>query len=166
MRQTDSLSNISDLSGGTVIQSRPRMDVACVLDTQQPEGIEHRKCALDELKQACSLVNANLQMIQFKKLDFGETNVLDTFYNADVVVIDLSVQLQQSALFYHLGVRESFGMKGSILMHNDLQKEQTLRLKVTRERPADRVRELEQFLCRSPAKATHFFPTSSMAAPA
>lgn len=164
VRQTDSMSNISDLSGGTVVQSRPRMDVACVLDTHQPEGIEHRKCALDELKQACSLVNANLQLIQFKKLDFGETNVLDTFYNADVAVMDLSVQLQQSALFYHLGVRESFGMKGSILMHNDLQKEQTLRLKVAQERLTDCVRKLKRFLCRFPARATHFCLTCSTAA--
>lgn len=45
----------------------------------------------------------------------------------------MSIQIQQSALSYHLGVRESFGMKGNILMHNDVLAEQTLRLKVIHE---------------------------------
>lgn len=59
------MSNLSDMSGNTAIQTgRPRMDVACVIDTLQAENLTHRKCALDELRQACSLVNANLQQIQ------------------------------------------------------------------------------------------------------
>uniref|UniRef100_A0A1L8DKG4 mitogen-activated protein kinase kinase kinase n=1 Tax=Nyssomyia neivai TaxID=330878 RepID=A0A1L8DKG4_9DIPT len=133
VRQTDSMSNLSDMSGNTTTpqSNRPRMDVACVIDTHQTENLQHRKCALEEIKQACSLVNANLQYIQFEKLDFGETNILDTFYNADVAVVDLSIQIQQSALSYHLGVRESFGMKENILMYNDTHAESTLRLKIS-----------------------------------
>ncbi|XP_046837882.1 mitogen-activated protein kinase kinase kinase 15 isoform X1 [Vespa crabro] len=128
---TDSIGTQSDVSGHTTVSGRPRMDVACVLDLQQPEHLAQRKRALEEVKQACHLVNANMHHIQFEKLDFGETNVLDTFYNADVAVVDLSIQLQQSALFYHLGVRESFGMKENILLHNDVDTEATIRLKLS-----------------------------------
>lgn len=108
------------------------MEVVCVIDTaNSTENLQHRKCALEEMKQACGLVNANIQRIQFEKLDFGETNVLETFYNADVAMVDFSIQIQQSALSYHLGVRESFGMRENIVTYNDSQAELTLRMKIS-----------------------------------
>lgn len=63
------MSNLSDMSTQTAVPAgggRPRLDVACVIDTGQPEYLQHRRCALEELKLACSLVNANLQHIQVR----------------------------------------------------------------------------------------------------
>lgn len=81
VRQTDSMSNLSDMSGNTAVQTtRPRMDVACVIDTVQPEHLAHRKCAFDELKQACSLTNANFHQIQVNKIRCFFTNLHVYFF--------------------------------------------------------------------------------------
>lgn len=61
---TDSIGTHSDVSGHTTIPGRPKMDVACVLDLQQPEHLAQRKRALEEVRQACNLVNANMHHIQ------------------------------------------------------------------------------------------------------
>jgi mitogen-activated protein kinase kinase kinase 5 len=114
---SDSMSNLSELSGNTAIHQRARMEVVIVIDlTPTTDNFQHRKMAYEDIKLACNTVNANLQLLQFEKIDFGETNSLENFYNSDVALVDLSVMYQQSALSYHLGVRESFGMKNNIVI--------------------------------------------------
>ncbi|XP_072394647.1 mitogen-activated protein kinase kinase kinase 15 isoform X1 [Diabrotica undecimpunctata] len=132
---TDSVGSHSDISGTTVhtgsTMTKSQMDVVCVIDIIQNENILQRKKALEEIKQACLQVGANFNHLQFEKLDFGEANVVSSFYNADVVIIDLSFPAQQSTLFYHLGVRESFNMKQNILVYNDIDPDVTLKLKLS-----------------------------------
>lgn len=49
-------------------------------ETSQPHSPENM--ALQCLKDACDIVGFKLDIIPFGKLDFGETSVLDHFYNA------------------------------------------------------------------------------------
>uniref|UniRef100_A0A1B0FQW7 Protein kinase domain-containing protein n=1 Tax=Glossina morsitans morsitans TaxID=37546 RepID=A0A1B0FQW7_GLOMM len=107
------------------------LTVVGVIDTQIGEHLQDRENALEEIQQAVQSVGANFQRVQFDKLDFGETKKLETFYNADVAIIDLSIQTQQRSLSYHLGVRESFNMKENILIYNDVHSKQTLSLKLS-----------------------------------
>ena len=66
----------------------------------------------------------------FQKLDFGETAVLDIFYNAELAVVDMSLPLQQAPLFYHIGIRQSMGMKHNIVLVFDQDPEMSMSLKV------------------------------------
>jgi mitogen-activated protein kinase kinase kinase 5 len=137
---TDSVGSHSDISGHTLqaangMMTRPHMDVVCVIDICQSGNLAHRKKALDEVNQACVQVGATLNHIQFEKLDFGETNVVSSFYNADMVIVDFSLPVQKSTLSYHLGVRESFNMKHNILIYNDTDAEVTERLKCSTQYP-------------------------------
>ncbi|XP_055614714.1 mitogen-activated protein kinase kinase kinase 15 isoform X2 [Uranotaenia lowii] len=114
-------------AAGSTGSGRPRLDIACVIDTLQASA----NVALEEVKLACTQSGANLQLLEFEKLDFGELNTVDSFYSADVAVVDLSVQTQRSTLSYHLGVRESFEMKENIVIYNDVESEATLRMKLS-----------------------------------
>ncbi|GFY71567.1 hypothetical protein TNIN_459971 [Trichonephila inaurata madagascariensis] len=111
----------------------PKKDVVCVIDLTIPERRSQRLKAYEEIEKACvcQAVGAVFHHVQFEKLDFGEMNVLDLFYNADVAIVDLSILDQQSPLFYRLGVRESFGMKQNILLYNDFDPASTVPLKLS-----------------------------------
>lgn len=68
---TDSVGSHSDLSVHTVqagssggIMTRPHMDVVCVIDICQSGNLNHRKKALEEVRQACLQIGARLNHIQ------------------------------------------------------------------------------------------------------
>ncbi|XP_053396174.1 mitogen-activated protein kinase kinase kinase 5-like isoform X8 [Mercenaria mercenaria] len=93
--------------------------------------LTNRKNALEQIDKACKSIEATLENIQFQKLDFGETQILDTFYNADVVIVDMTIATQQSSLFYHVGVRQSMGMKYNVVIANDTDPELTVSLRLS-----------------------------------
>ena len=86
---------------------------------------------VQDVNQSSSRVGASLENVPFQKLDFGETAILDLFYNADVVIVDMTIATQQSSLFYHIGVRQSMSMKNNIVIANDIDPEGTVSLKVS-----------------------------------
>ncbi|XP_015343554.1 mitogen-activated protein kinase kinase kinase 15 isoform X1 [Marmota marmota marmota] len=85
--------------------------------------------ALQCLLRACEAEGAHLTSVPFGELDFGETAVLDAFYDADVAVVDMSDFSRQPSLFYHLGVRESFDMANNVILYHDTDADTALSLK-------------------------------------
>lgn len=80
-----------------------------------PDTKEGRKAFEALSKAAAELKHTDLERMAFERLDFGETAILDQFYNATVVVTDVTDKSYQATLFYHLGLRESFDMKHNIV---------------------------------------------------
>uniref|UniRef100_A0A669Q064 mitogen-activated protein kinase kinase kinase n=1 Tax=Phasianus colchicus TaxID=9054 RepID=A0A669Q064_PHACC len=85
-----------------------------------------RQCLL----RACEAEGAQLGTVNFGELDFGETAVLDAFYDADVAVVDMSDISKQPSLFYHLGVRESFDMANNVILYHGTDDDTAQSLKV------------------------------------
>jgi len=96
------------------LQSKRKIKVVAVFpDSEGPST------ALMQLAEVCKKLDIELTPIKFENLDFGEYTVLNIFYNADVCVVDMSILSEQPSLFYHIGVRESTGMKDNIVIVED-----------------------------------------------
>ncbi|KAM8725752.1 mitogen-activated protein kinase kinase kinase 5 [Acanthopagrus schlegelii] len=106
------------LSTGKSGKSRP-VTVAYVVNGEGLHQNNAENMALQCLKDACDTVGSKLETVNFGKLDFGETTVLDSFYNADIAVVEMTDAFRQPSLFYHLGVRESFSMANNIILYCD-----------------------------------------------
>ncbi|XP_024614813.1 mitogen-activated protein kinase kinase kinase 5 isoform X1 [Neophocaena asiaeorientalis asiaeorientalis] len=107
-----------------------RTTVAYVInEASQGQLVVAESEALQCLRQACETVGATLETLHFGKLDFGETAVLDRFYNADIAVVEMSDAFRQPSLFYHLGVRESFSMANNIILYCDINSDSLQSLK-------------------------------------
>lgn len=64
-----------------------RTTVAYVINEEsQGQQVVSETEALQSLREACETVGATLETLHFGKLDFGETTVLDRFYNAGACV--------------------------------------------------------------------------------
>ncbi|XP_054427789.1 mitogen-activated protein kinase kinase kinase 6 isoform X3 [Pteronotus mesoamericanus] len=107
-------------------RSRP-LSVVYVLTREPQPGVERERGAEAEplplrcLREACAQLPGSrprpqLRSLPFGTLALGDTAALDSFYNADVVVLEVSNSLAQPSLFYHLGVRESFSMTNNVLL--------------------------------------------------
>ncbi|XP_037699486.1 mitogen-activated protein kinase kinase kinase 5 isoform X2 [Choloepus didactylus] len=107
-----------------------RTSVAYVInEASQGQLVVAESEALQSLREACETVGATLETLHFGKLDFGETTVLDRFYNADIAVVEMSDAFRQPSLFYHLGVRESFSMANNIILYCDTNSDSLQSLK-------------------------------------
>uniref|UniRef100_A0A8D3D3G7 mitogen-activated protein kinase kinase kinase n=1 Tax=Scophthalmus maximus TaxID=52904 RepID=A0A8D3D3G7_SCOMX len=110
------------LSTGKTCKSRP-VTVAYVVNGEASQQNNAESMALQCLKDACDAAGSRLETVNFGKLDFGETTVLDSFYNADLAVVEMTDAFRQPSLFYHLGVRESFSMANNIILYCDTNSE-------------------------------------------
>ncbi|CAB3405493.1 unnamed protein product [Caenorhabditis bovis] len=93
-----------------------KLHVVIVIDQKVQKNLRVRELALKDVQKVADTLNVNLTKIDFDKLDFGETETLDLFYNADVALVDVTVTHQQPSLCYHIGVRESMGQSYNMIL--------------------------------------------------
>uniref|UniRef100_A0A8C9XGQ4 mitogen-activated protein kinase kinase kinase n=1 Tax=Sander lucioperca TaxID=283035 RepID=A0A8C9XGQ4_SANLU len=129
MRDSTALELSASGSGKQVVSPRSRtrpVSVAYIVNKDAAVPQTEENLSLKCLKEACADAHAVFQTISFERISLGTTDILDSFYNADVAVVEMSESFCQPSLFYHLGVRESFSLTNNIILYcykqdNDLQ---------------------------------------------
>lgn len=97
--------------------SRQRMNIVFVADLVTPSvTLCHREAVSECIKALCQEIEANFVLVQYEDLNMGVSSALDSFYDADAAIVDITIEDQRNSLYYHLGVRESFSMKQNILI--------------------------------------------------
>ena len=104
----------------SALKRPPETVVAVFPDTKKGErAFQALQDALKEHQQS------TIERLPFEKLDFGDLDMLEKFYSAPVVVVDVTERQYEACLYYQLGIRESFGMKHNIVTCVDQQNSYT-----------------------------------------
>ncbi|KAM7421278.1 hypothetical protein PAMA_015431 [Pampus argenteus] len=107
-------------SGKQTVSPRSRtraVSVAYIVNEDASVPQTEENLSLKCLKEACADAHAVFKTIPFERISLGTTDILDSFYNADVAVVEMSDTFCQPSLFYHLGVRESFSMTNNTILY-------------------------------------------------
>ncbi|XP_056330985.1 mitogen-activated protein kinase kinase kinase 5 [Danio aesculapii] len=113
-------------AGKSVISPRSRTRALSVVYIAVEDGSlpqTEETLSLKCLTEACADAHAVLKSISYERIALGTTEILDTFYNADVVVVEMNNSICQPSLFYHLGVRESFSMTNNVILYCNKQED-------------------------------------------
>ncbi|KAM3718443.1 Mitogen-activated protein [Dirofilaria immitis] len=108
-----------------------KLQIVLVMDLKAAKNMKIREMACNDVQKVADSLNVNLTQLDFDRLDFGETNALDVFYNADVALVDVSIAQQQPSLCYHIGVRESMGQSYNIILTEETSESLVKALKKT-----------------------------------
>uniref|UniRef100_A0A1I7VF63 DRHyd-ASK domain-containing protein n=2 Tax=Loa loa TaxID=7209 RepID=A0A1I7VF63_LOALO len=70
--------------------------IVLVMDLKATKYVKIRELACNDVQKVADSLNVNLTHLNFDRLNFGETNAFDVFYNADVALVDVSIQKRKS----------------------------------------------------------------------
>uniref|UniRef100_A0A915EP06 MAP3K deoxyribohydrolase domain-containing protein n=1 Tax=Ditylenchus dipsaci TaxID=166011 RepID=A0A915EP06_9BILA len=110
------LSHSASMMPNNATVSGRKLQIVLVLDKKVQKSLKVREMASADIEAVACSLNVNLQLIDFDRLDYGEAKTLDSFYNADIALVDFTITHQQPSLCYHVGVRESMGQNYNIII--------------------------------------------------